>query len=765
MRRREFIAATGTGAVLSSLVAANSDSTAETPNQTDKREDSTAEEKPRLRKRWLTDWWPNRLNLKVLRQNCPSSNPYGPDFDYIKECRKLDLAAVKKDLQELMRQSQDWWPADFGHYGPLFIRLAWHSAGSYRVFDGRGGARTGDIRLPPRINWPDNISLDKALRLLWPVKQKYGRKLSWADLIVLAGNVALESMGVKTAGFGLGRADIWEPNEGADWGPEEKMLTGKQRFTEGELKKPFAATEMGLIYVNPEGPGGNPDPVESAKEIRVAFQRMGMNDEETVALIAGGHAFGKCHGAAKDVYLGPDPSSSPVEQQGLGWKFNYRSGKGPDTFTSGFELAWTPTPTRFGVQYLNLLLNNEWELTKSPAGKYQWVAKNAPDIIPDAHDPDKTHPPMMLTADVALRADPIYAQIARRFLNNPKEFEQAFAKAWFKLIHRDLGPRSCYIGPEVPQEVAVWQDPLPERDYELIDAKDIQALKQEILASGLSIAQLVYTAWSSAGTYRDSDRRGGANGARIRLAPQNQWEVNHPQDLAKILAVYEGIQKRFNETQRTRKRVSLADLIVLGGCAAIEAAAKKAGMGITVPFTPGRVDASQEQTDVEFYSFMEPFADGFRNYWKGQTPIDENDILTTPEYFLVDKAQLLTLTVPEMTVLVGGLRALRATYRYDKSGVLTQSPGSLSNDFFVNLLDLGIEWRAVDEKRYLFHGYDRKTGQLKWTATRVDLIFGHHEELRAVAEVYAASDGQEQFVHDFVAAWNKVMNLDRFDLW
>ena len=764
MRRREFFAVAGTGAVLPGFLAGNL-AKAEGPHPKDEKGGPPMEEKKkRPRKRWITDWWPNRLNLNVLRQNGPGSNPYGPGFDYRKECQQLDLAAVKKDLEALMRQSQDWWPADFGHYGPLFIRLAWHSAGSYRVFDGRGGAKTGDIRFPPRINWPDNISLDKALRLLWPVKQKYGRKLSWADLIVLAGNVALESMGVKTIGFALGREDAWEPDEGPDWGPEEKMLTGKERFKEGELEKPFAATEMGLIYVNPEGPGGNPDPVESAKQIRVAFQRMGMNDEETVALIAGGHAFGKCHGAAKDIHLGPDPSSSPLEQQGLGWKFHHGTGKGPDTFTSGFELAWSPTPTRFGVQYLRLLFSYEWELTKSPAGKHQWVAKNAPAIIPDAHDPDKAHPPMMLTADLALRFDPIYAKIARRFLENPKEFEEAFAKAWFKLIHRDLGPRSCYFGPEVPKEEFLWQDPLPERDYQLIDAEDIRALKQQILASGLSIAQLVYTAWSSAGTYRDSDRRGGANGARIRLAPQNQWAVNHPDDLAKVLAVYQNIQKQFHEKQQTGKRVSLADLIVLGGCAAVEAAAKKAGVEITVPFTPGRVDATQEQTDVDFYALMEPFADGFRNYWKDEVPFDEDNILTTPEYFLVDKAQLLTLTVPEMTVLVGGLRALGVTYRYDKHGVLTQSPGTLTNDFFVNLLDMGTEWRAADQKRYLFHGHDRKTGQLKWTATRVDLIFGHHEELRAVAEVYAAADGREKFVHDFVAAWNKVMNLDRFDL-
>ncbi|NDY43454.1 catalase/peroxidase HPI, partial [Dissulfurirhabdus thermomarina] len=650
------------------------------------------------KKRWITDWWPNRLNLKVLRQKCPDSNPYGPEYDYRKECGQLDLAAVKKDLQELMTQSQDWWPADFGHYGPLFIRLAWHSAGSYRIHDGRGGARGGGIRFAPRIDWPDNISLDKAVRLLWPVKRKYGRKLSWADLIVLAGNAALESMGVKVIGFALGREDAWEPDEGADWGPEEEMLTGKERFKGGGLEKPFAATEMGLIYVNPEGPGGHPDPVASAEEIRVAFGRMGMDDEETVALIAGGHAFGKCHGAAEDIHLGPDPASSPPEQQGLGWKFDYKTGKGPDTFTSGFELAWSPTPTRFGVQYLHLLFNNEWELTKSPAGKQQWVAKDAQAVVPDAHDPQKKHPPMMLTADLALRFDPVYSEIARRLLKNPEEFEAAFAKAWFKLIHRDLGPRSCYLGPEVPEEVFVWQDPLPERVHEPIDQDDIRALKREILASGLDVARLVYTAWSAAATYRDSDRRGGANGGRLRLAPQKDWAVNHPQDLAKVLSVYEGIQERFNERARGGKGVSMADLIVLGGCAAVEAAARKAGVEITVPFAPGRVDAGRDQTDEAFYSAMEPSADGFRNYWQDRGPVAEDDVLGTPEYCLVDKAQLLTLTVPEMTALVGGLRVLGAVYNYEKHGVLTAAPGTLTNDFFVNLLDMGTEWKPADDR-------------------------------------------------------------------
>jgi catalase-peroxidase len=710
-----------------------------------------------VKKRWLTDWWPKRLNLKVLRQNYPHSDPYGPDHDYIKDFKSLDLSAVKKDLKELMTKSQDWWPADFGHYGPLFIRLAWHSAGSYRIYDGRGGARTGDIRFPPRCDWPDNISLDKAVRLLWPTKQKYGRKLSWADLIILAGNVALEFMGVNTLGFGGGREDIWEPDESPDWGPEIEMLSGKERFKEGELEKPFAATEMGLIYVNPEGPEGNPDPVASGKQIRTAFARMGMNDEETVALVAGGHAFGKCHGASQDTCIGPDPDSSPVEQQGLGWKSSHKTGKGSDTFTSGFELAWSSTPTKFGVSYLQLIFNHEWELTKSPAGKHQWVAKDAPAIIPDAHDPDKKHPPMMLTTDLALRFDPDYAKISQRFLENPKEFEEAFARAWFKLVHRDLGPRACYYGPEVPGEVFIWQDPLPEHDYELIDQEDVKKLKGKILDSGLSVSQLVYTAWSAASTYRNSDRRGGANGARIRLAPQKDWEVNHPEDLGKILGIYEEIQKEFNTKHKNGKHLSVADLHVLGGCAAIELAAKNAGFDMSVPFTPGRVDALQAQIDVSFHSVMEPLADAFRNYIK-----DPTDALA--EYRLVDKAQLLSLTVPEMTALVGGLRVLGATYRYSKHGVLTETPGVLSNEFFVNLLDTGTEWKPADEHSYMFNGYDRKTKDLKWTATRVDLIFGHHNELRAVAEVYASSDSREKFIKDFIKAWNKVMNLDRFDL-
>ncbi|MCX7879757.1 MAG: catalase/peroxidase HPI [Ignavibacteria bacterium] len=709
------------------------------------------------KKRWISDWWPERLDLRILRQNCVKSNPYGADYNYIKECRTLDLAAVKKDLEELMTQSQDWWPADFGHYGPLMIRLAWHSAGSYRIFDGRGGARTGDIRFPPRINWPDNINLDKAIRLLWPIKKKYGRKLSWADLIILAGNVAFESMGTKLLGFSLGREDSWEPDESADWGPEVAMLTGDARFEKGDLEKPYAATEMGLIYVNPEGPGGNPDPVASAKQIRESFLRMGMNDEDTVALIAGGHAFGKAHGASSDKHLGPDPDSSPIEEQGLGWKSTYKSGKGPDTFTSGFELTWSPTPTKFGVAYLELLFNYEWELTKSPAGKHQWVAKGAPEIIPDAHDPNKKHPPMMLTADLALRYDPIYSEIAKRFLNNPQEFEKAFATAWFKLTHRDMGPVSCYIGPEVPKEVFIWQDPLPIRDYELIDETDTKELKEKILGSGLTISQMVYTAWASASTFRNSDRRGGANGARIRLVPQKDWEVNHPSDLEKIIGTYEKIQNDFNAKQTSNKKVSISDLIILGGCAAIEEAAKKAGFNITVPFTPGRVDATQEQTDVEFYSVIEPITDGFRNYFKHNSE-------QKPETHLIDKANLLGLSVPEMTVLLGGLRVLGATYSYSNLGVLTHNPGVLTNDFFVNLLDNEIEWKPSEANNYIYLGYSRKDGKQMWTASRVDLIFGHHIELRTIAEVYAADDAREKFVQDFVNAWNKVMNLDRFDI-
>lgn len=713
--------------------------------------------KPQVPGARIQEWWPNRLNLKILRQNCPNSNPYGSDFNYAREFETLDLNQVKTDLSDLMTNSQAWWPADFGHYGPLFIRLAWHSAGSYRVFDGRGGARTGEIRFAPRINWPDNISLDKAIRLLWPIKQKYGKKLSWADLIILSGNVALEIMGVKTMGFAGGREDIFEADESADWGPEMKMLTGKERFEEGDLKKPYAATEMGLIYVNPEGPEGNPDPIALAKQIRVAFERMGMDDEETVALIAGGHAFGKAHGASPDTYLGPEPDAAPIENQGLGWKSSFKTGKGPDTFTSGFELAWSQTPTKFGISFLKNLFEYEYELTKSPAGKHQWVAKDAPEIIPDAHDPNKKHKPMMLTSDLSLKFDPVYEKISRRFLENPEEFEKAFARAWFKLVHRDLGPRALYVGSEVPEEIYPWMDPLPKRDYELIDENDVENLKKKILSSGFTNSQLIYVAWSSASTFRNSDRRGGANGARIRLAPQKNWEVNHPEELAKILNVYQKIQKEFNDASKNGKKVSIADLIVLGGCAAIEDAAKKAGYDVKVPFSPGRVDAGEEHIDVNFYSMMEPFADGFRNYIKDPSKY-------FAEYSLIDKANLLSLTVPEMTVLVGGFRTLGINYMYTKYGVLTEKPGLLSNDFFVNLLDMRYEWKEADEIGYLYNIYERKSGELKWTATRVDLIFGHNGELRSVAEVYAAEDGKEKFVKDFISAWNKVMNLDRFDL-
>lgn len=716
------------------------------------------------RKRWITDWWPNRLNLKILRQNL--QNPYGEDYDYAREVESLDIDAVIRDLKELMKKSQDWWPADFGHYGPLFIRLAWHSAGSYRIFDGRGGARDGSIRFPPRINWPDNVNLDRAIRLLWPIKKKYGRKLSWADLIILAGTIAMEDMGVKLFGFGLGREDIYEPDESPDWGPEEEMLTSS-RFKEGELLEPYAATEMGLIYPNPEGPGGNPDPLETAKQIRITFERMGMNDEETVALIAGGHAFGKCHGAGPIDHLGPDPSSSPLEMMGLGWKYSYKSGKGPDTFTSGFELAWSTTPTKFGIHYLKILFQYEWELMKSPAGKYQWVAKDAPEIIPDAHDPNKKHKPMMLTADLALRFDPKYAEIAKRFLENPEEFERAFAKAWFKLTHRDMGPKECYLGKYVPKETFIWQDPLPQRNYELIDEEDIAVLKERLLSS-LEIRQLVYYAWASASTYRNSDRRGGANGARIRLHPMNKWEVNHPEELKKVMAVYEKIQQEFNEEQEAKgsdKRVSIADLIVLGGCAAVEEAAKRAGLSVEVPFAAGRVDADQEHVDEEFYRIVEPFADGFRSYFKHPEKIDESDVYTTPEYFLVDRANLLTLTVPEMVVLIAGMRMLGANFSYSDYGVLTEKPGVLSNDYFVNLLDMSCEWRAADDYRYTFEGIERKSGEQRWRATRIDLIIAHHDELRAIAEVYACDDAKEKFARDFAAVWAKVMHLDRFDLW
>ena len=704
------------------------------------------------------DWWPNRLKLNILRQNSSLSNPMDKDFNYREAFKSLDYYALKKDLQELMTQSQDWWPADFGHYGPLFIRMAWHSAGTYRMADGRGGANGGLQRFAPLNSWPDNANLDKARRLLWPIKQKYGNKISWADLMILAGNVAMESMGFKTFGFGGGREDAWEPDESIYWGSETKWLSDEKRYSgERELENPLAAVQMGLIYVNPEGPGGNPDPVAAAKDIREIFARMGMNDEETVALIAGGHTFGKAHGQGDPKLMGPEPEAADVEEQGLGWKYKYKTGKGPDTLTGGPELTWTTTPTKWGHDFFKHLFEYEWELTKSPAGAYQWVAKNAEPNIPDAFDPHKKHLPGMLTTDLALRLDTEYEKISRKFYENPDLFADAFARAWFKLTHRDMGPKARYLGPEVPEEDLIWQDPIPKLDHKLVDENDIAQLKKKILESGLSISELVVTAWASASTYRNSDKRGGANGARIRLEPQKNWEVNNPQQLSKVLKVYEDIQKEFNASQKDGKKISIADLIVLGGCAAVEKAAKDAGYNITVPFTPGRMDATQEQTDVNSFSYLEPFADGFRNYLKAKTSINS-------EHFLVDKAQLLGLTIPEMTVLVGGMRMLKANYDNSDYGVFTNRPGVLTNDFFVNLLDMSTEWKATDDSKETFEGYDRKTNKLKWKATRVDLIFGHNSELRAVAEFYACEENKEKFVKDFVNAWNKVMMLDRFDL-
>ncbi len=705
------------------------------------------------------DWWPEQLNLRILYQHSSKSNPMGEDFDYAEEFAKLDLKAVKEDLYALMTDSQDWWPADYGHYGGLFIRMAWHSAGTYRIGDGRGGAGTGNQRLAPVNSWPDNANLDKARRLLWPIKKKYGRKISWADLMILAGNCALESMGFKTFGFGGGRVDVWEPEEDIYWGSEETWL-GDRRHGEGEeLENPLAAVQMGLIYVNPEGPGSEPDPVASSREVRETFARMGMNDEETVALVAGGHTFGKCHGAGPASHVGPEPEAAPIEQQGLGWKSTYGSGKGPDTITSGIEGAWTPNPIRWDMGYFDVLFKYEWELVKSPAGAWQWVAKDAAeeDMAPDAHDPSKRHAPIMTTADLSLRFDPVYESIARRYHQNPEQFAEAFARAWFKLTHRDMGPRSRYLGPEVPEEDLIWQDPVPAVDHELVDGADIADLKAKVLASGLSISDLVYTAWSSASTFRGSDKRGGANGARIRLAPQKDWEVNEPERLAKVLRVLEGIRAEFNGAQAGNKRISLADLIVLGGCAAVEQAARNAGFDVTVPFAPGRTDASQEQTDVHSFAVLEPCADGFRNYQKKKYAVKA-------EHLLVDRAQLLTLTAPEMTVLIGGMRVLDANYGGSRHGVFTARPGALTNDFFVNLLDMGTEWRPATEDEDVFEGRDRATGELKWTATRVDLVFGHNSQLRAIAEVYACDDARGKFVRDFIAAWNKVMNADRFDL-
>jgi catalase-peroxidase len=695
-----------------------------------------------------------------LRQNSSLSNPMGEGFNYAKEFKSLDLAAVKKDLAALMTDSQDWWPADFGHYGPLLIRMAWHSVGTYRAGDGRGGGGRGQQRFAPLNSWPDNVSLDKARRLIWPIKQKYGRKISWADLMVLAGNVALESMGFKTFGFGGGREDTWEPDQDVYWGAEQTWLGGDKRYSgERDLENPLAAVQMGLIYVNPEGPNGNPDPIAAAKDIREIFARMAMNDEETVALIAGGHAFGKTHGAGPVSHVGPEPEAAGIEEQGLGWKSSFGTGKGGDTITSGLEITWTNTPTKWSNNFFRILFSFEWELTKSPAGAYQWKPKDGAGAgtVPDAHDPTKRHAPGMLTTDLALRFDPVYEKISRRFYENPDQLADAFARAWFKLTHRDMGPRTRYLGPEVPAEELIWQDPIPAVNHKLIDTQDMASLKGEILASGLSVSELVSTAWASASTFRGSDKRGGANGARIRLAPQKDWEVNQPAQLARVLKTLEGIQSKFNSMQSGGKKVSLADLIVLSGCAGIEQAAKNAGHEITVPFTPGRMDALQEQTDVNSFAVLEPVADGFRNYLKAKYAVKAEELL-------VDRAQLLTLTAPEMTVLVGGMRVLNTNFGGSQHGVFTKRPGALTNDFFVNLLDMSTIWKATAEDDNVFEGHDRATGVLKWTGTRVDLIFGSNSQLRALAEVYGCDDSQEKFLHDFVAVWDKVMNLDRFDL-
>ncbi|WP_165670773.1 catalase/peroxidase HPI [Metapseudomonas otitidis] len=708
------------------------------------------------------DWWPNQLNLKILHQHSSLSDPLDSGFDYAEAFKSLDLQALKRDLHALMTDSQDWWPADFGHYGPLFIRMAWHSAGTYRTADGRGGAGTGNQRFAPLNSWPDNVNLDKARRLLWPIKQKYGQKISWADLMILTGNVALESMGFKTFGFAGGRRDIWEPEEDIYWGSEREWLATSEkpnsRYSgDRDLENPLAAVQMGLIYVNPEGPDGNPDPIAAARDIRVTFARMAMDDEETVALIAGGHTFGKTHGAGDAAHVGADPETAAIEAQGLGWHSSFGSGKGSDTITSGLEVTWTQTPAQWSHYFFENLFKYDWELTKSPAGAHQWVAKGAEAVIPDAHDPSKMHRPTMLTTDLSLRLDPAYEKISRRFLADPQAFADAFARAWFKLTHRDMGPRARYLGPEVPAEELIWQDPIPAVDHPLVDAQDIAQLKARIQASGLSVSELVSTAWASASTYRGSDMRGGANGARIRLAPQKDWEANQPAQLARVLSVLEGIQADFNRSQAGGKKISLADLIVLAGGVGIEQAAKAAGQALEVPFTPGRMDASQEQTDVESFAVLEPLADGFRNYQKARFTV-------TAEEMLVDRAQLLTLTAPEMTVLVGGLRVLGANVGQTAHGVLTQRPGTLSNDFFANLLDMGTAWKPTSEAAELFEGRDRSSGALKWTATRVDLVFGSNSQLRAIAEVYASADAQAKFTQDFVAAWTKVMNLDRFDL-
>ncbi|MFX1364788.1 MAG: catalase/peroxidase HPI [Promethearchaeota archaeon] len=707
----------------------------------------------------IRDWWPNQLNLDILHQHSSKSNPMDEDFNYTKEFNSLDFEAVKKDLTKLMKSSQSWWPADFGHYGPLFIRMAWHSAGTYRQGDGRGGGGSGNQRFAPLNSWPDNANLDKARRLLWPIKKKYGRKISWADLMILAGNVALESMGFKTFGFGGGREDIWEPEKDIYWGSEQEWL-GDERYTgDRDLENPLAAVQMGLIYVNPEGPNGNPDPVAAAKDIRESFGRMAMNNEETVALIAGGHSFGKCHGAGDAKHVGPEPEAADIEDMGLGWKSSFGTGKGSDTITSGLEVTWTPTPTRWSNNFFRNLFGFEWELTKSPAGAHQWIPKGGAGAgtVPDAHDKSKRHAPSMLTTDLSLRFDPEYEKISRRFMENPDEFADAFARAWFKLTHRDMGPRTRYLGPEVPDEELIWQDPIPVVDHKLVDEKDINSLKSKILASGLSVSELVTTAWASASTFRGSDKRGGANGARIRLAPQKDWEVNQPAQLAKVLKTLESIQAEFNGSQSDDKKISLADLIILAGCAGIEQAARNASHEVKVPFTPGRMDASQDQTDEKSFSHLEPKADGFRNYQKSLYAV-------SAEEMLVDKAQLLTLTAPEMTVLVGGLRVLKTNFGGTQYGVFTKRSETLTNDFFVNLLDMNTIWNATTEDKTLFEGHDIETGELKWTATRVDLIFGSNSQLRALAEVYGSDDAQEKFMHDFVVVWNKVMNLDRFDL-
>lgn len=705
------------------------------------------------------DWWPNQLNLKMLHQNPKSRNPMGEEFNYAEEFKKLDLDAVKKDLHTLMTDSQEWWPADYGHYGGLMIRMAWHSAGTYRMGDGRGGAGSGNQRLAPLNSWPDNINLDKARRLLWPIKQKYGKKISWADLMILAGNVALESMGFKTFGFAGGREDVWEPEEDVYWGSEDEWLGDKRYSGERDLENPLAAVQMGLIYVNPEGPNGEPNVLASGKDVRETFARMAMNDEETVALVAGGHTFGRCHGAGSPEHVGPEPEAAPLEEQGLGWKNKMGSGKGADTISSGIEGAWTPNPIKWDNGYFKVLFKYDWNLVKSPAGAWQWepVDPDEEDLAPGAHEPEKRVKTIMTTADLSLKMDPIYRPIAKRFQENPDQFADAFARAWFKLTHRDMGPRSRYLGPEVPAEDLIWQDPVPAADYELITEQDIADLKQKIIDSGLSIPELVYTAWSSASTFRGSDKRGGANGARIRLAPQKDWQVNQPQQLEKVLKKLEKIQSDFNSAQAGKKKVSLADLIILAGDAAVEKAAKNAGVEVTVPFSPGRTDATQEQTDVPSFKVLEPKADGFRNFTKTKYAV-------TAEEMLIDKAQLLGLTAPEMTVLIGGMRMLNANYNQSQHGVFTKTPESLTNDFFVNLLDMGTVWKPTESDEDLFEGYDRKTGKLKWAGTRVDLVFGSNSELRAIAEVYASEDAGEKFVHDFVKAWNKVMNADRFDL-